>query len=287
MKIKIALAQINTVLGDVQSNLRKHLSIARESQEAGVDLLIFPELSLTGYLLQDMVSTVALKLSPPDPVLRQMLEISQQMDCVFGFVEEDQRNRFYISSAYLSEGRILHIHRKVYLPTYSIFDEKRFFAPGRDIRAFDTRFGRIGLLVCEDFWHISTPYLLWMDGADLFVFIAASPGHGLGSDPHLGSSKTVHTTLSTYASLFTNFIFYTNRTGYEDGINFSGGAAVFDPNGQITLQGPEHEEALLQAEVDLDQLRRVRTRLPLLRDERPELVLDELSRILNKGKGVT
>jgi NAD+ synthase (glutamine-hydrolysing) len=287
MKIKIALAQISTVLGDVQANLQKHVSIASEAQKEGVDLIIFPELSLTGYLLQDMVSSVAMKVSPPDPFLRQLLEVSQHMDCVFGFVEEDQRSRFYISSAYLSQGKFIHLHRKVYLPTYSIFDEKRFFAPGKEIRAFDTRFGRIGLLVCEDFWHISTPYLLWMDGADLFVFIAASPGHGLGSDPHLGSSQTVHTILSTYASLFTNFIFYTNRTGYEDGINFSGGAAIFDPNGHITHEGPEHKEALLYAEVDLDQLRRVRTRLPLLRDERPELVLDELTRILNREKGVT
>ena len=103
----------------------------------------------------------------------------ENLDIVVGFVDEDTRHRFYIASAYLSAGRVLHVHHKVYLPTYALFDEGRFFAHGDSIRAFDTRFGRMGMLICEDFWHASPPYLLWLDGADVLLFSSASPGRGL------------------------------------------------------------------------------------------------------------
>jgi NAD+ synthase (glutamine-hydrolysing) len=160
MSINIALAQINTRLGDLTSNLDHHLRLAAEAQQNSADLLVFPELSLTGYSLQDLVPQVALLPTKEDPIFKHLLEASQKIDLVVGFVEEDARNRFYIASGYLSRGEILHIHRKVHLPTYGIFDEKRFLACGDTFRAFDTRFGRVGLLICEDFWHISSPYLL-------------------------------------------------------------------------------------------------------------------------------
>src|SRR5690606_31170911 len=130
------------------------------------DLLIFPELSLTGYVLQDLVPMVALKPVKTDPIFSHLFKASQKLDLVVGFVEEDRRNRFFISAAYLSKGELIHTHHKVYLPTYGLFDEGRFFAWGDSIKAFDTRFGRMGMLICEDFWHASPPYLLWLDGAD-------------------------------------------------------------------------------------------------------------------------
>ena len=178
-KLTLALAQINTKLGDVQSNLEKHLALLSEAKKLGADLLIFPELSLTGYVLQDLAATVALHPNTADPVFNRLLLASNDLDIVVGFVEEDERYRYYISAAYLSTGKVLHIHRKVYLPTYGIFDEKRYFAAGDSFRAFDTRFGRMGLLICEDFWHASSPYTLWMDGADLMLFTSASPGRGV------------------------------------------------------------------------------------------------------------
>jgi len=115
--MKIALSQINTQLGNVSANLDRHLSIAQEAEKAGADLLIFPELSLTGYVLQDLASTVAHRPTPEDPVFKPLLNASQKLDMVVGFVEEDIRNRFFIASAYLSGGKVLHVHRKVYLPT--------------------------------------------------------------------------------------------------------------------------------------------------------------------------
>jgi predicted amidohydrolase len=208
--------------------------------------------------------------------------LSKDLDLVVGFVDEDNRHRFFISSAYLSAGELLHIHHKVYLPTYGLFDEGRFFAWGDQIRAFDTRFGRVGILICEDFWHASPPYLLWLDGADVFLFTSASPGRGLNLEPQLGSARWVEQINRAYASLFTTFVAHANRVGYEDGLNFWGGSTLFDPDGELLACGPYHEEALTLAEIDLNQLHRTRTRLPLLRDERTALVERELDRILRE-----
>ncbi len=283
MKFHIALAQIATRLGDVEANLEKHLDFIRQAKSQHADLLVFPELSLTGYVLQDLVPTVSLEPTEDDPVFRPLLEASRDLDLVVGFVDEDARHRFYIAAAYLSGGRVLHVHHKVYLPTYGLFDEGRFFAWGDSVRAFDTRFGRMGILICEDFWHASPPYLLWLDGADVFLFTSASPGRGLNDSEKLESARWVENVNRSYANLFTSFVVHSNRVGYEDGLNFWGGATVFDPNGERIAQGPYFEEALTLAVVDLGQLHRTRARLPLLRDERTSLVQKELARILRSS----
>lgn len=284
MKLTLSLAQMNCVLGNVPKNLETHLALAEESRARGADLVVFPELSLTGYVLQDLASAVACRPRADDPVFAPLLEASRKVDIMVGFVEEDVRNRFFISSAYLSRGEVLHVHRKVYLPTYGLFDEGRFFAWGDAVQAFDTRFGRVGMLICEDFWHASPPYLLWLDGADLFLFASASPGRGLGADPALGSARWVSRILRAYASLYTSFVAHTNRVGFEDGLNFSGGACAYDPDGELIAEGPAFEESLTLLEMDLNQLHRTRARLPLLRDERTALVQREMNRILSDGK---
>jgi NAD+ synthase (glutamine-hydrolysing) len=279
MKVNIALAQINTKLGKIEANLEKHLTLAKQASQDGADLILFPELSLTGYVLQDLAPAVATLTEADDPTFRSLLEASRDLDMVVGFVDEDPRRRFYIASAYLSQGELVHIHHKVYLPTYGLFDEGRFFAPGDSVRAFDTRFGRVGMLICEDFWHASPPYLLWQDGADLLLLSSASPGRGLNGEPKLESSAWVEHINSAYASLFTAFVAHANRTGFEDGLNFWGGSTVYDPDGKLLVQAPYFEESLTLCEIDLNQLHRTRARLPLLRDERPELVQRELERI--------
>ncbi|MBI5840124.1 MAG: hypothetical protein HZB19_08470 [Chloroflexi bacterium] len=282
MQINLALAQIATKLGDVQSNLEKHLDLIEQAKARKADLLVFPELSLTGYVLQDLVATVAHKPTEDDPVFKHLLKASHDLDLVVGFVDEDSRHRFYIASAYLSGGRTLHVHHKVYLPTYGLFDEGRFFAWGDSVRSFDTRFGRVGMLICEDFWHASPPYLLWLDGADIMLFSSASPGRGLNDKEKLESARWVERVTKAYASMFTSFVAHSNRVGYEDGLLFWGGAVAYDPNGELIAQGPYFEEALTVASLDLNQLRRTRARLPLLRDERTNLVQKELDRILSK-----
>jgi predicted amidohydrolase len=141
------------------------------------------------------------------------------------------------------------------------------------------------MLICEDFWHASPPYLLWLDGADLFLFISASPGRGLNTATRLESARWVEHINQAYASLFTAFVLHTNRVGFEDGLNFWGGATAHDPNGELIARGPYHEEHLTLVDLDLRQLHRTRARLPLLRDERTALVSREMGRILAKDGG--
>ena len=282
MRLNLALVQLATKLGDVEANLEKHLGFIKQAKAENAELIVFPELSLTGYVLQDIVPTVAHRPAEDDSVFRPLLKASHELDIMVGFVDEDTRHRFYIASAYLSGGKVVHVHHKLYLPTYALFDEGRFFTPGDTVRAFDTRFGRLGMLICEDFWHASPPYLLWLDGADLLLLASASPGRGLNQHDRLESARWVEGVNQAYANLFTSFVAHSNRVGFEDGLNFWGGATIFDPGGGMIAQGPYFEEAIVSASLDLGQLRRVRARLPLLRDERPGLLQAELARILSK-----
>ncbi len=279
--ITIGIAQIAPRLGDVAFNLQTHLAQIEEASKRGVELLVFPELSLTGYVLRDLAQEVACRPTPDDPVLAPLFEASKEkgMDVVFGFVEEGPRKRFYIASVYASRGESIHVHRKVYLPTYTLFDEGRYFSPGDRFRAFDTRFGRMGLLICEDFWHPSSAYVLWQDGADVLILMSSSPGRGLRQPGRMDSSRHVELANQMFASFFTDFVIHANRVGFEEGLNFWGGSTVFGPDGEMVVQAPYFEEALVVAKVDLSAIRRARQRLPLLRDEKSSLVLHELQRI--------
>jgi predicted amidohydrolase len=280
----LGLAQINTVLGDVSRNLEHHLDLIASARKDGVELLAFPELSLTGYLLQDMVPEVAVQPGQREAALAPLIQASRDIDLLVGFVDMDDRSRTYIASAYLSGGRIVDVHHKAYLPTYGLFDEGRFFAPGEDLGAFDTRFGRVGVLICEEFWHVSSPYLLWLDGADLMLFMSASPVRGLTTASKLESVTWVERVNQAYAGLFTCHIAHVVRVGFEDGLVFGGRSTIYDPNGELMAAGPEFEEGLVVAEVDPDQARRTRIRLPLLRDERADWVARQLRRLDHPGQ---
>lgn len=285
MKFRVALVQFAPRLGDVDANLKRVLELIDQAKAQHVDLAIFPELGLTGYYLKDLVPNVSARALPDDPHLGPLLSASRDLDIVVGFSEVGARYTYYIAAAYLSDGRAVHVHRKVYLPTYRLFDDARFFARGDSFRAFDTRLGRMGLMICEDAWHISTPYVLWMDGADFLIDIAASPGYGISdlstdssSDP-LASATSVNAFLRSYADLLTAFVFYCNRVGGEDGISFWGGSRVHSPEGELLATAPQFEEALVVADIDTDALRRARLKLPVLRDEELGLVRRELRRI--------
>lgn len=282
MNLSVGLAQIYPKLGNIAANVDKHLSYIEQASKENVDLIVFPELSLTGYQVMDMVPELAIRADANDPVFAQFLDASKRMDIMFGFIQEDARNRFYIAAAYLSGGEIVHIHHKVYLPTYTMFDDGRYFEAGNRIQAFDTRFGRVGMLICEDFWHMSAPYVLWMDGADIFLLQSNSPSRGiaLSEQGRLTSSRWVELMNQSYASSLTSYVIHCNRVGYEDGKNFWGGSSVASPEGEFLTHGLYFDETLIVQEIDLNQLHRTRSRVPLLRDERPLLVQREIQRIL-------
>ncbi len=277
-QFRLAVAQVAPVLGDVEKNLALHEKVAREAISQSVNLLVFPELSLTGYFLKDQVTSVA--LAAEGPGLDALRNLSHRIAMVVGFVEEATGHRFYNAAAYLEGGEIRHIHRKVYLPTYGIFDEQRYLAAGDRIRAFDTALGRMAILICEDMWHPAAVGIAAWDGAEIILCPSASPGRGLGQTEPFQNSSTWERVIRAYGDLFTCFVVYANRVGYEDGACFWGGSEVVGPTGAWLAKARYLGEDLLVAEVDAGALRRARIANPLLRDERLDLTLRELQRII-------
>jgi predicted amidohydrolase len=268
------------ILGDLEANVSRHLAWARKGLASGADLIVFPELSLTGYLLQDLASEVAVSLREPGP-MRPLLEMSRRIPMVVGLVEESAGHRFHNSAAFLAGGRVLHVHRKVYLPTYGMFDEGRFFAAGERLEAFTTPFGRMGLLICEDFWHPSAALVLAQDGADCLVVLSAGPTEGIDRRRGLIGQETWRGLAKVTAQMQTVFVLYVNRVGFEDGVSFAGGSCAFDPLGECLADGPVLEDGLVLCDLERAALRRARVLYPLLRDERLQVLAREIERLMS------
>lgn len=273
----VALAQIKPKLGCLAENLIIVESAIDRAIAEHADMIVFPELAITGYFLRDLVPDVALTLNAPE-ILR-LKELSRNIAIAVGFVEVSDDYRFFNSAIYLDGGEIRHIHRKVYLPTYGLFDEQRYLARGERFRAFDTRFGRIGMLICEDMWHLSAPYILAMDGATTLLCLSSSPGRGISGDESLGSTAAWQKLTSTTAMFLNSRVFYCNRVGFEDGVNFWGGSEVVAPSGTVTKRAQLFDEDLLFALVDGGELRRERIFSPMMRDESFPITMKELQRI--------
>ena len=241
-------------------------------------MLVFPELNLTGYHLRDMVATVALRLDSPE--VAQLKEWSRQVALVVGLVEESADYRFYNAAVYLADGEIRQVHRKVYLPTYGMFDEQRYFARGDQVRAFDMPWGRGALLICEDLWHPSTAYLAALDQALLIICPSSSPLRGVSNgEAQDDNARYWELANRMYAETFGLFLVYANRVGFEDGVGFWGGSEILDPFGRRLAKGKYYEEDFISAELSLDTVRRKRIASPFLRDEDIDLTINELMRI--------
>ncbi len=278
MAFRIAIAQINPRLGDVAANLAIYEEQIRLAAKRGADLLLFPELSLTGYFLRDMVPNVALRLSAPE--IDRLKKLSRDIAFVAGLVEEGPDYRFYNAAVYFDRGEVRHVHRKVYLPTYGMFDEQRYFARGDRVRAFDTRFGRLALLICEDLWHPSTIYLAALDGALTVLCPSTSPLRGITEgEPQDDNARYWEMINRAYAETFGIFMVYGNRVGFEDGVGFWGGSEIVDPFGRRIAKAKYYEEDFIAGNIALDAVRRKRAAAPLLRDEDIDLTVNELLRI--------
>jgi predicted amidohydrolase len=280
-EITVALAQMAPRLGALEENLARHHELVDEARAQGADLVVFPELGLTGYLLQDLNAEVAMRRD--DPRLLELARAAGDMSAIVSFVEESEDHRLFIAAALLEGGAIRHVHRKVFLPTYGLFDERRFFAPGSSLRAVTSeRLGlRLGISVCEDFWHLATPQVLALDGAQVLVNVSSSPGRDVAAvnEAGLGTATSWRTLNRTYAQLTTSYVVFVNRVGVDESITFWGGSEVVAPTGQSVLSAPTHDEGLFMAHIDPAAVRRERIATPLLRDERPEIVLRQLERI--------
>jgi predicted amidohydrolase len=275
--MKIALAQIKSALGGIEQNLQRHQDAIHRALEHKADLVVFPELSLTGYTLRDLTNEVAMRLD--DPLLSPLIALSDQIDVVLGLVEESDEFLYFNTALYLSGGKIIHAHRKIYLPTYGMFEEGRHFAMGNALETFETKFGRSGLLICEDGWHSICPLILTLKGALLIISIANGTARGVERVDRIGSARTWERMNRFYAVNHSlNFVFV-NRVGVEDGIGFWGGSEIIDPFGNRIVKASYSEEELLFGEVDLDAVRRSRVKSPLLRDERIDFCLREIQQI--------
>ncbi len=285
--LRIALAQIAPRLGGFEENLERHRELLGEARAGGAGLVVFPELGLTGYLLQDLTGEVAVRLD--DPGLAALAAETAGMSAIVSFVEESADHRLFIAAALVEDRRIVHVHRKVFLPTYGLFDERRFFAQGDLLRAAPSRLGvGVGIAVCEDFWHLLVPQLLALDGAQILVNVSSSPGRDLAAtnEVGLGTATSWRTLMRTYAQLTTSLVVFVNRVGVEESITFWGGSEVIGPDGTALFSAPLFDEGLYQVDVDLAEIRRARIELPLLRDERPELEVRELARIVAERAGL-
>ena len=282
MEYRVALVQLAPRLGELDANLQLVHERVGEASAAGAQLAVFPELALTGYLLQDLVPEVALLAD--DHRLTAIGREAPGMLVAVGFLEETRAHRYCNSVALLRGGELIGLHRKVYLPTYGMFDEGRFTRPGHKIGTVQVGdpIHRIGLSICEDFWHPFLPMIQVQDGASLLVNVAAGPARAPGSAAGLAAIGGWHKMQETYALLGSAAIAFCNRVGNEEGLTFWGGSRLIGPDGSVIAEAPLYEEAMVVGSLDTDDIRTQRYGLPVFADERLELVRREIDRIVTE-----
>jgi predicted amidohydrolase len=278
MNCRVVLAQIEPTLGNLSANLETHLIEIDAAVKARADMILFPELSLTGYFLRDQTADVALDLDAP--ALEKLAERSREISIGVGFVERGRDGRVYNSVAFFEDGELLDVHRKVHLVTYGMFDEGRDFACGERFQAFESKHGRFGVLICEDMWHVASSYLHFLNNVDAILVHSSGPGRGVCDDePGLRSTRVWNKMQDALALLFQTWIVYVNRVGSEDGVFFPGGSRVVDPFGRESAVLEGIEPGRLEAALTSEALRRARVSTPLRRDEKPWIVVRELAKL--------
>jgi NAD+ synthase (glutamine-hydrolysing) len=275
--MRVSLVQFRPGKGDVAENLGRIGALfgGLAQQPEAPDLLVFPEAALTGYLLEGGVRDLAVTAETLFGKLQELHQKSKApaVDVAIGFYEK-HRGILYNSSLYAQLGgkdaAILHVHRKMFLPTYGVFDEERFVEAGLVLRAFDTRFGRLGVLICEDAWHAMTPTVLALQGAQLILVHSASPARGtqpLEETVSRPANVSRWERIARYvAEEHGVWVAVSQLVGFEGGKGFAGGSVMASPRGDVVARGPLWEEAQIEATVDFEEVGRARADLPLLSD---------------------
>jgi predicted amidohydrolase len=272
--VRVALAQSDPVLGDVEENTRRSREALRRARSEGADLLVLPELTLTGYSLGRVSDDVS--RSPDDPEIMQLAEEAHGLACVVGFAEAG-RVHTYNSAAYLERGVVRHVHRKLYLPTYDVWEERKHFTPGDAMRSFDTDIGRVAVLICSDAWQPALAVLAVQDGARVLIV----PANSTSRRPEIEAEwRDVN---RFYARMLETYVVFVNRVGAEGDLSFWGGSHVYDPWGELVAEAPVGEEAFVTVELDLANVRRRRHEMPLVKEARLALLSRELDRLAAEG----
>lgn len=282
--MKIALAQINSTFGDVQANLEKHIDYIQRSIQEGADLIVFPELSLSGETLGPDAEDVS--LAPDSAEFNEICKLSQEIDIVVGINERSETSLYdrYNAAFYFSKNSLVHRHRKLFLVNYAVFEEAKHYAPGNNLQAFDTELGRVCMLVCNDVWHSPSPYIAALDGAEIMIVLANSARGTLKDRLNIPATwEHMNRANSAMLGFYTVFV---NRVGLRRDMYgeypYWGGSEVIDAQGEIVVKAPYYEEALIFAEIDITEVSLQRYRAPLVRDARLWLYQQEIDRLAVK-----
>jgi predicted amidohydrolase len=280
-QLAIAVAQFDARPGDLSGNAGL---IAGAAVEAAAGLLLTPELSLTGYDLRDAAITVACPVRPGEALDGRYSALSDAPGCVLAGLVERGGDEVPYNAAVLVEGGVVRqVHRKVYLPTYGMFDEGRYFGRGDRLEPVQLPSGWLGgVLICEDFWHPALGWVLAAAGVDVLCVLAAAPGRGVwqgGEHGDFASTDAWERIARTTAQLYGIYVLLANRVGVEGGITFAGGSLIVRPDGDVLARAPSHQPALLRATLCPDELARARRPAYHGRDDRPGLVVRELQRL--------
>ena len=269
-KIKIALVQMNCKREDKAKNLTKIEQTVIKAKRQAADLVIFPELSLTGYVVRDQIYELAETIPGSSTKAIENIAKKTKAHIIFGMPElsEKAQATIYNAAVFVGPEGVIGKYRKMYLPTHSVFEEKRYFRPGYQTAAFDTELGKIGLIICYDVFFPEVSRLTRLKGAQLIVCISASPATRRAFFETLTVARAIENTA---------FLAYVNLVGIEDGLQFWGGSRLVGPNGKVLVQAKYDEEDLVMCDVDYTDIRPVETFVPTLKDLRPEL-FDELKR---------
>jgi predicted amidohydrolase len=269
-RFKIALAQTSSVQARKTENLEKIEKVVMKAKKHGAELVVFPEPSLTGYVLRDQIYELVERIPGPSTRVMEGLARKNRIYIVFGMPELSEKTQatLYNTAVLIGPEGFIGKYRKMYLPTHSVFEEKRYFRPGYQISALDTELGKICLIICYDIYFPEVTRLTRLKGAQLIICISASPA----------ARRTFFETLTSARAIEnTTFLAYVNLVGAEDGLQFWGGSRLLGPNGKVLAQAKYDEEDFVVSEVDYSDIRPIERFVPTLRDLRPEL-FDELKK---------
>lgn len=281
MSFRVSIAQFTPVIAEPEINIGKHVEYTDRALAEGSSLIIFPELSLSGYSLRDAAAEVA--ITPDDPILDPLLERSERISICLGSAEISEDYFIYNSSFFLEAGEVINVTRKIYPPTYGVFDEKRFFAQGRRTRSFESRLGRFGTVICNDARHPGLIYVQAMDGCRFLIIQSAVPARGFPSGEKPAPIEYFRTGNIHYSSVYSMYVFFANLAGSEEGLIFGGNSMIVAPGGAVIAEAPLFREAVISAEVSEEAVKRHRIAVPILGEEDMNLVLEELKRIKNNN----
>ena len=275
--LRVAIAQFRPRKGAYEENLGRVGELFRRFAEspAPPELVAFPEAALTGYFLEGGVQEFAL---PAERLFEDLARVHREsgappLEVVTGFYEL-WRTRLHNSALAAalggSDAGIRHIHRKIFLPTYGVFDEERFVEPGLTVEAYDARFGRAAVIVCEDAWHSLVPTIAALDGAQVLVVPGASPARGLepdqDGDSRPSSARRWERTVQAIAAEHGVYLVVAQLAGFEGGKALQGGSSVIGPRGEVLARGKLFDEDVIEVEIDLEEIVRARAESPLLSD---------------------